>query len=291
MHIRHALAAIMVAILWGGNFVAARIALDVFPPFWLLAVRFTIVSLLLLPFFPKPVGRLRDLAILSLLLGTLHFSLMFAPIALGLDVSAAVIASQLGVPFSVLLGIILFKDQIGRWRALGMLIAFCGVIVIAGSPSITQQYWQFLLACTGALAWAGGNIWVKRFHSDNMLGVLCWMSLLAIPQLLVISLSVESGQLEAVTQAGTENWAALTYTVLASTLLAYGTWYYLMSRFPVSQVVPYSLLVPCFGLGFAQWFFQEALTWQFLAGGACTIIGVGMIVLRRPAMMRVEQGS
>ncbi len=286
----HILQAILVAVCWGGNFVAARLALDIFPPFWLLALRFGIIALLLIPFFPRPAGSFKDIAVLSCLLGTLHFSLMFGSIYFGLDVSSAVVASQLGVPFSCLLGSILFRDKIGRWRSLGMLISFIGVILIAGSPRIIDQYWQFIMICAGAFAWALGNIYIKRFGGVNILGVLGWLSLLACPQLLILSLLTESGQLESLHNATITAWTAFAYTVLLSTLVAYGLWYSLMSRFPVSQVVPYSLLVPVFGLAFAQWFFDEPLTWQFILGGICTIAGVAVIVFRRPGTATLEKG-
>ncbi|NET71424.1 MAG: EamA family transporter [Sphaerospermopsis sp. SIO1G2] len=291
MEVKHMMQAVLVAACWGGNFIAAAIVLDVFPPLWLLAVRFAIVAALLLPFFPRPVGRIKDIALLSLLLGTLHFSLMFGSIALGLDVSSAVISSQLGVPFSCLLGSIFFKDTIGRWRAGGMLISFIGVIIIAGSPAITEHYGPFMLACVGALAWAAGNIYIKKFDGANILGVLAWLSLFAFPQLALLSLLFESGQMAMLAHASLEIWAAFAYTVAISTLLAYGLWYRLMQRFPVSQVVPYSLLVPVFGLSFAQWFFAEPLTWQFLLGGAFTVTGVAVIVFRKPVHLNAGKGQ
>lgn len=282
----HIILAILVALCWGGNFVAARIALDVLPPFWLLAIRFALVALLLLPFFPKPPAPLKSIFILSVILGTLHFGLMFVPISLGLDVSSAVISSQLGVPFSCLLGAILFNEHIGRWRALGMLISLIGVIIICGSPRIIEQYWQFMLACTGAFAWASGNIYIKKLGRVNILGVLGWLSLFCVPQLLLLSYVTETGQGAVIAQATLVTWAALGYTVVFSTIFAYGVWYGLMSRFPVSHVVPYSLLVPVFGLGAAQWFYAEPLTWQFVTGGILTIIGVSVIILRRPAIFK-----
>ena len=77
-------------------------------------------------------------------------------------------------------------------------------------------------------------------------------------------------------------WAAVAFTALASTLVAYGLWYWLLKRYPISQVTPYNLLTPIFGIAFGQMFFEEALGWRFLLGAAMTLAGVAIIVIRRP---------
>jgi O-acetylserine/cysteine efflux transporter len=283
MRIPYPVQAIIVTACWGGNFVAARLVLDFLPPFCLLSLRFIITAAVLIPFFPRPPTNLRLLFLFSMLLGVTHFSLLYGSLYMGLDVSSAVISSQLGVPFSCLLGSILLKDRIGRWRSLGMLASFIGILIICGSPRIVQQYVPFLIACAGAFMWAASNIVVKRMGSNiNMLGVLAWMSLFSVPQLAFISWVVEDGQMEAVGRATLQTWVALSYTVLMSTILAYGLWYSLMRRYPISHIVPYSLLVPIFGLGFAQAFFAEPMTWQFIIGGILTVAGVAIIVFRKP---------
>ena len=55
-----------------------------------------------------------------------------------------------------------------------------------------------------------------------------------------------------------------------------------MRRYPISHIVPYSLLVPIFGLSFAQMFFAEPVTWQFILGGIVTVAGVAIIIFRKP---------
>jgi O-acetylserine/cysteine efflux transporter len=272
--------ALLVTACWGGNYVAARFAMQEIPPLLLLCLRFICVAVLLLPFFPRPVGNMKDIGYVALFLGVMHFPLMFIPIYMGLDVSISVISSQLGVPFSCLLGIIFYKEVIGRWRALGMLISFLGIIIICGSPRIAQHYVPFIISCVSALAWAMNNMVMKRFSHVNMLGVLAWMSLLAAPPLLGLSLLFEEHQWYVMQNASVTAWLSLTYTVVVSTIIAYGLWFHLMSRYPVNVIVPYSLLVPIFGISFAQFFFQESLTAQFIIGGLLTIIGVSIIVLR-----------
>lgn len=278
----HIFLAIMVAALWGGNFVAAKVTLETMPPLLLLCIRFFVTAVVLWPFVPKPEAPLKQIFILSTLLGVMHFSLMFAAIWWGVDLPTAVIATQLGVPFSCLLGTIFFKDMIGRWRALGMLVAFIGIVIIVGTPRIAEQFWPFMVSCAAALAWAVANIQMKRIGSVHILALLSRLSLFAFPQLLALSLMFETGQKEAIFSAAPEIWFGMAYTVLFSTIVAYGMWYYLLGRFPVSQVTPYSLLVPVFGILASQWFFHTPLSLQFMIGGAFTMAGVAIIMFRRP---------
>lgn len=284
MEPRHMLLAALVSLCWGGNYVAARIALDAIPPFFLLLLRFMAVAMLLLPFCPRPRVPWQHLALLSFLLAVLHFGLMFFSLWFGLSVSGTIVAGQLGVPFSCLLGSILFNDRLGRWRSLGMLVAFAGVVIIAGTPQITAAFGAFLIACFASLAWGTANIWMKRLGDIPVLPLLAWMALFAIPQFAVLTLMFEHDQWAAAADADMRQWAALSYTVAFSTLLAYGLWYWLLQRFPVSQVTPFNLLVPVFGLTITQWYHAEPLTFQFIAGTALTMLGVAVILIRRPKL-------
>ncbi|HYD65794.1 DMT family transporter, partial [Azospirillum sp.] len=127
--------ALLVMALWGLNFVAAKIGLAEFPPMLLMGMRFTLVAALLLPFVRMPRGKMRGIFLLSVILGTVHFPLMFNGIK-GLDAATASVAAQLQVPFASLLAALFFKDKLGWKRAFGMVVAFAGVLLIAGEPRL-----------------------------------------------------------------------------------------------------------------------------------------------------------
>ncbi len=286
MPYQYALLAVLISAAWGGNFVAARIVLDVFPPYMLLTFRFLGMLIILIPFFPKPTIPLKHIIALSALLGSVHFTLMFSALYFGLDVQHMVISTQLGVPFSCLLGTVFFKDKIGLTRTTGIIISFVGICIICISPRLLSQLWQFGMACGAAFAWAVANIYMKRLGNINILSVLAWVSVFAVPQLALCSYIFETGQIEALHEAGWRIWGAMSYIVIACTIFAFGGWYWLLSRFDVSQVVPYSLLVPVFGFLAVQIFFKEPVTIYYVIGGITVIIGVAIITFRRPKNYR-----
>src|SRR5690606_15147355 len=69
---RHVVLALLVMVLWGFNFVAAKWGLEELPPLALTALRFLLVALLLVSFVPRPRGRMGEIAALSVTLGSLH---------------------------------------------------------------------------------------------------------------------------------------------------------------------------------------------------------------------------
>ncbi len=60
-----------------------------------------------------------------------------------------------------------------------------------------------------------------------------------------------------------------------------------MRKYAVNQVVPYTLLIPALTVGASYLILGDRLDWQSALGGATTIVGVAVIVLRRlPAAAR-----
>lgn len=285
--------ATIVSLLWGANFVAAKIAMEHFPPLLLLALRFAAVAAMLLPFYHKRTLRLKFVLSMSVVLGTVHFGLVFGGIYHGIDIPTAIIATQLGVPFSCLLSAMLFEDRLGPWRSFGLMIAFLGMMLIAGTPNVVEHFGAFVMVMSGAFCWAVSNIMMKKEKSVNIMELLAWMSLFTAPQLLLVSLLVESNQWELVATVPLSAVLGIGFSAVFSTVVAYGLWYHLLKNYDVSRVTPFNLLVPFFGIGIGQLFYNDPLTPQILIGGAITIAGVGIIVVRQPklaAFMRIRKG-
>ncbi|SMH62663.1 DMT family transporter [Azospirillum agricola] len=276
--------ALVVVLLWGVNFVAAKLALAEFSPLLLMGLRFTLVAALLLPFVRVPWGRLRGILLLSMVLGSVHFPLMFMGIK-GLDAATASVAAQLQVPFSSLMAAIFFKDRLGWRRTLGMVIAFAGVALLAGEPARIENPVPLLLVVTASLAFALGSVQIKRLESVEGFTLNAWMALFAAPQLLTLSLLVEQDQIAAIRNATLVGWGALAFIAVMATIVAYGLWYRLLRLYDVNQTVPYLLLLPAVGVASGVLLLGEPLSWRLVVGGLVTVAGLSLIVLRRPRVI------
>jgi O-acetylserine/cysteine efflux transporter len=274
-----------VTVVWGVNFAVVKAGLGVMPPIAFVALRFAVVGVMLLPWLRWPPPRLRDLVVLSVILGVVHFSLMFTGMR-GLDVATASIAIQLQVPFAAILAAIFFGETL-HWRRLtGMAIAFAGVVLIAGEPRLSGNLLPLFLVIAAACTWAGATIQIKRIGDDvDVLALNGWVALLAAPQLALLSWLIEDGQLAAITAADWRLWLSVAFQALLVTIFGYSVWYRLMRRFSVNQVMPFTLLVPLFGVLSGVIFFDDRLTLLMLIGGVCTIVGVAIIIIRRPRVI------
>ncbi len=282
-------AALLVASCWGGNFAASKFALVDFPPFLTVILRFLVVSTVLAPFaLRQKMPRMRDMLIVSIFLVVLHFSFIFVSMTMGLTITSVIVATQMGVPFACIVSAILFKDYLGPWRSFGLMVAFIGVLIVAGTPNASAHWGAFLLAMVGAFAWASANIYMKRMPPTPVVSLLFWPGLLSLPFLFTLSLIFEHNQLQLIQDAHWPSWGGIAYSTVFSSLIGYGLWNWLITKYPLSQVVPYTLFAPIVGIGAGVLIFGEPLTLQIILGAVLSIIGVTVITVRRPRLAELE---
>lgn len=281
MSLRDSLLALLIMAIWGLNFVVAKWGLAEFPPLLIMALRFALVAVLVVPFARVPRGRMLPVAALSVTLGSIHFPLMFSGLT-GIDAATASLAAQAQVPFSSLLAAILFKDRLGWRRAVGMAAAFAGVVVIAGEPRLAGSMTPLLLVLAASLAFSIASMQMKTIIGVDGFALNGWVALLAAPQLLVLSLLLEDGHLEALANATAWGWGSVVYMAVGVTIVAYGLWYPLLRKYEVNQTMPYLLTVPLFGVAAGMTLMGDPFTLRLVLGGCLTLGGVAFIVRRRP---------
>jgi O-acetylserine/cysteine efflux transporter len=267
-------------LIWGLNLIASKIGVGQFPPILFTALRFGSVALILIPFLRIHRGQMRTLAYAALLTGPAAFALLFLGVYLVKDASMVAIASQLGVPFSTLLSVWLLGETI-RWRRrLGILLAFGGIAIIGFDPR-AFDYWEGLMLVVASCFFGSlGLIFVKRMKNIKALELQAWIAIVGGPVLLLLSLILEDNQWSAVVNADLSGWSALAFTTVMSSLIAHTGWYYLVSRYPVTSLSPLTLLSPLFGVFFGVTLLHDQLTARMLIGGAVTLLGVLIVLLR-----------
>jgi len=282
--------ALAIMVMWGLNFVMAKIGLRHWPPIFFVMLRFACVAAFLLPFVRLPRAQLKQLLALSVVLGSLHFPLMFTAMR-QLDAGTAAVVVQLQVPFAALLGHFIYKDRLG-WRSLsGMALAFGGVLLITGEPRLAGHLLAVGLVVIAAFMFAVANIQMKNLGTLDGNTINAWTALFAAPQLLLISLLLEHGQFEALRDVTWSALAALAYQVVVMVIISYALWYRLLRKYPVGTVMPLTLLLPILGVLSGVLLLDEPMTWQTAAGGLLTVIGVGVIVIRRARVAEPRTGS
>jgi len=277
MTFRDTLLALSVPVLWGLGLTFSKVAVAEFPPILLMTFRFALTACLLVWFVPVPRNLLKQIFWIALVSAAIQYGLTFYGLKL-LDASTAALVMQLEVPFLVLLGALVLKEPVGWARVTGIIIAFVGVLVIAGEPRLEDNHWGILLSASGAFTWAVGQIMIRRLGSVGGFMLIAWVAVFATPQLFVASLIVEGNPVPAIMAASWKVWAVVLYLGIIMTAVGYGIWYNLIGRLPVNRVGPFLLLLPVVAIAGSVTLLDETLTWWLVGGGCAILSGVGLIV-------------
>lgn len=272
--------------IWGFNLVASKTGVEHFPPVLFTALRFGLVALVLAPFLRWHPGRMDRLLVAAVLSGGVQYALLFIGLAQVEHVGSVAIATQLGVPFTTLLSVLLLGEVV-RWRRrLGIALAFGGVAVIAFEPGVLAERSGLALVIASAFMGSLGLVAVKWLgESLTPFELQAWFAWTGLPVLFFLTFWLEEGHAAALASASPLEWGAVLYTAFVATLVGHTGFYYLMQRYPVTSLSPLTLLSPVFGVAFAMLFFGEPLTPRIVVGGLLTLTGVLIIAIRERKMV------
>jgi O-acetylserine/cysteine efflux transporter len=292
--------ALLVILVWGVNFAVIKVGVVGVPPLLLGALRFALAAFPAMLFIKPPKVPLRWYLAYGLTISVGQFAFLFSAIHVGMPSGLASLVLQSQSFFTLLLAAWWLKE---RWQAnqmAGLLLAAGGLVLIgsasgaAGAGGLSMPLWGFLLTVAAAVMWACGNIvtrTVSRYGPMNQLAFVVWASLVPPLPFLALSLALEGPAAisEALQHIGWSTVAAIAYLAWAATLLGYGLWTHLMSRYATNRVAPFTLLVPVVGLSTGWLVFGEALRPVHFAGAALLMAGLLLNVFGGPLMERLQR--
>ena len=282
MSFRDILIAISVPILLGFGFVIAKPAMQHFPPYLLMGLRFTIPALILVWWFPMPKGLFLDLFKVSFIGSTLQYGLTYNGLNI-IDASSAVLLVQLEVPFGILIAFFLLKEIPRIKNLIGLVIAFIGVFILTGAPNLEGKYFGVLLTLSGAFTWSLGAVMAKPLSKKiGAFALMTWLCVFSGPLLILISTIVNGNPIQYILSANFYSWITVIYLGFIMQPIAYGAWYYVLRKHPVNKIMPVLLLLPVTGLLTAIFLLGEEPSKQVFLGGAIIVFGVGLILFSKP---------
>ncbi|AOW59093.1 TPA: EamA family transporter [Legionella pneumophila] len=269
MPFAHLLLALLVVFVWGINFIFVKLSLEEFSPLLLCAVRFLLASVPAVFFIKPPAVPFKIIAAYGLIMFALQFALLFIGLRVGMTPGVASLLMQVQVFFSMFFAIIFLGEQPQVGQIIGALIAFIGIGVVALHFDHNVSLMGFLCILAAAASWGIGNLITKKIHSVNLIAVIVWSSFVACLPMFILSLVFE-GPESFVTAYEHMTWKGILsvlYIVYISTWVGYGVWNWLISRYPVGMVVPFTLLVPVVGILSSVLILGEPFyLWKLVAG-------------------------
>jgi len=283
MPTRQVLLALIVPITWGFGYALTKIGMEQFPPLLLMSLRFGIAGLILVWFTKPPWEYMKDLFVVAFIGSTIQYGLTYYGLK-GIDVSTASILVQLEGPILALLSTLILKERLGWTRALGMGLAFAGVVVIAGEPRLSSSLDSVALVISGAVFWAIAQIMISRLKSLSGITILAWVAIIASPQMLLISLAIEKDQWHSIVNASLVDWSIVFYLSFIMTVVGYSIWYHLLRICDVSKISPFLMLLPVTSIIAGIALLDEQFTLAMGIGGLLVMTGVASTLVnwRRP---------
>lgn len=278
-------ALILAMIIWGGTMVVTKSLLTGMGPATLLAVRFGVAFLCLVPFAYRAGFRLRDVVRREFLLfGVTGIVLHNGLETVGLRYTSAGSAAMVigAIPaVTLVLSRLFLREALSFYRVAGVVLSVAGVALVSKPPAGdgALQLAGNLLVFGGVLAWGIYTIQGKKMS-------------LRVPAIVGTTAGTGASLLFLVPGAVVESWdtgvpamgmsdvTALLYLGLGASAAAYALWNFALDHVDASVAAPYVNLVPIIGLVLAV-MLGESMTPLDAAGGAVVAAGVWLSTSRR----------
>jgi drug/metabolite transporter (DMT)-like permease len=178
------------------------------------------------------------------------------------------------MPFwAVLLAWLLLDEKPGPRHWLGLLLAALGLLCIIEPWRAAAHALGTTLAIAGGVAWAAGTVLSKRLFRQpgiSVLSLTAWQMLAGGLALGITALAVPQRSIQ---------WsgafiAALAYSVVMASSLAWWLWSIVLQRLPTAIATLSSLGVPIVGVGLAWLILHERPSALELAGIVLVLLGL-----------------
>ncbi len=276
---------LVVCITWGLHFIVIKLAVsEPIPPLFYAATRVTLVTLFLLPFMKWHKGQMGWIFLGGFCLAGLNYFMLFQGLTMT-TAGAAAIAIETYMPFSIILSVIFFKEKLGLWRILGIIMAFTGVLIIASAKpeEVAGPYYLLgiIFMVVAAMSEASGAMIVKKVKEIGPLQLLVWFTFIGSLFLWPSTLILEEGHANALVPETRLFFAgALLYSAILASIVSHGGYYWLLQRLPVHTVAPSGLIMTVIAVLAAWLILDEPLTPQLILGVFVTLGGIGIILIR-----------
>lgn len=277
----HVLLAVLVALVWGVNFVVIDVGLEHFPPLLFSALRFLAAAVPAVFLVGRPRVAWKWIIGVGLVLGVAKFGLLFIGMDRGMPAGLSSLVLQIQAVFTSLFAFAALGERPGRTRAVGMAVAVLGVALAAVDEGASGPLLPFVLVVAAAACWGVSNVLTRRAAPPDALNFVVWVSTVPVLPLLGLSLVVEGPRQDAAALRSLD-WTdagIVLYVAWITTLFGFGAWGWLLRTHPASTVAPFSLLVPVVGMSSSALLLHEPVGPMGWCAAALLVGGVAVTSL------------
>jgi drug/metabolite transporter (DMT)-like permease len=282
------LEALFAVVVWGGSFIATKIAVGQIPPTTVVWLRFTmgipfiLFAVLLRKQFSFPKGNeWWYFALLGFLGISFHQWLQSNGLKTAQATTTAWIIST-SPAFIAVLGCLVLKEKLKLHQSLGIALAMCGVLAV-----VTKGDWKALavgkwgtigdfLILISSVNWAVFSILSRRGLKSHP-STLMTLWIMITGWLFTSATFVAGRYYTEFPLLDWRGWAVIIYLGIFTTGLAYIAWFDALSQLPAAQTGAFLFVEPLTSMVVAANVLGEKVTFVSVLGGAVILIGIWMV--------------
>lgn len=272
----------MFLVLWSAGFAVAKLGLEHAEPMTILALRYCLVLVVLLPFvialrppMPSTARGWLDVAVVGFLIQVGYFGLCYLAFKSGVSAAGVAIVVCLQPILVALIAPRFVGEMVSRraWAGLGLGLAGALVVILSRSQVQAENPWGLLLAAGGLIGITAGTLYEKRFGISQH-PVTSNLIQYAVGAVFTLPVAL-------LTESQSISWdaefvAVMAYLVIGNSLLAMSLLLAMIRVGEVSRVSALFYLVPAMSALFAWPLLGEVMPPLAWAGLALAGAGVAM---------------
>lgn len=274
---------LFVALLWGGNTVAMKVALRYMPPFILAGIRFAIGAIIIW-LWVKIKGidvKIQREDIIGLIILSLMFSAQISTFNLGTKYTTAGRSSVLinVNPFwvAILAHFFISGDRLSIRKFAGLILAFLGIYVIFSDKIETDEPHIIgdIIILTSGFLFSILTIYTKKLMQRmGVYKVLLWQMVFGLVPFFGLSLIFERSAQYTISFTLI---AALLYQGGIVASIAFIIWTTMLQRYSASKISAFLFATPLFGIGLSTLILHEVVTIYLVIGALLVATGIYII--------------
>lgn len=272
---------IIISIIWGSTWLAIKIGLESVPPFYAVAIRFTVAATILaliIRLRGEKVPFDRNALTLYLTLAVLSFSFPFALVYWGEQYIPSSLASILfaAYPFVVATGSHFFlpSEQLNPFKVIGILLGFLGVLVIfwADIHIGEASEWGMVAILLSTLMQGTSLVIVKRLNKTITPTSLSLGGMI-FGIVIMYALALAFEDFSSVHFDG-KGIGSILYLGTFGTVITFVVYYWLLKRVEAVYLSLVSLVTPVLAVILGTLWLHESLSPRVFMGASLVLAGI-----------------
>jgi drug/metabolite transporter (DMT)-like permease len=276
--------------IWGSTYLAIKYAIESFPPFIMVGVRFTIAGSLLYVIL-RSMGHAaptfkqwRGAALVGLLLPVLgNGTVSNVQLHVSSSVAALAIATA---PIWMAVFSSMWGHKISRREWLGIAIGLVGIVLLNTRGSLQGDWLSAGLLMFAAASWSLGSVWGKHLAMPSgLMGAACQMLCGGLISLLFAAAFSQHFP----SQVSAHSWTAIGFLIVPGSMITFSAYYWLLHHVRPLVASSNTFVNPVVAFAVGGWFADERIHVMEYLALAVILVGVFLVLTATTEAVPDEQ--